>query len=98
MAHQITRNELADLAADPPELTMLLAEPAPLLGPQTEGEWIWVTLAAIKRSGATERDREEFRTLLALLLDLFEGGRSGADGPARAAQSQPFLSDTTPAE
>jgi hypothetical protein len=48
------------------------AEPAPLLGPQTQGEWTGATLAAIKRPGATERDREEFRTLLALRPDLFE--------------------------
>jgi hypothetical protein len=48
-------------------------EPAPLLGPQTEGEWIGATLGAVKRPGATEHDREEFRTLLALRPDLFEG-------------------------
>jgi hypothetical protein len=42
------------------------------LGPQTEGEWIATTIAAVRRPGATERDREEFRTLLALRPDLFE--------------------------
>jgi hypothetical protein len=48
-------------------------EPGPLLGPQTEGDWIRATLMAIQHPSATERDRQEFRTLLALRPDLYEG-------------------------
>jgi hypothetical protein len=47
-------------------------ELGPPLGPQTEGEWIGATIAAVRRPGATEHDREEFRALLALRPDLFE--------------------------
>jgi hypothetical protein len=59
-------------------------EPGPLLGPQTEGEWIATTIAAMMRPGATEHDRWEFRTLLALRPEL---GEASGD-LAQMAQSE----------
>jgi hypothetical protein len=54
------------------------------VGPQTEGEWIGATLAAVMRPGATEHDRAEFRTLLALRPEL---GEASGD-LAQMAQSE----------
>jgi len=48
---------------DPPE-------PAPLVGPRTEGEWLQATHAAIMRKDATLADREEYRKALELYPDL----------------------------
>jgi hypothetical protein len=44
--------------------------PAPLAGPQTEGEWIKATYAAMKRKDASPADRAEYRKLLELYPDL----------------------------
>jgi hypothetical protein len=44
--------------------------PAPIIGPQTEDEWLKVTYAAIMRKDATQADREEFRKALVLYPDL----------------------------
>jgi hypothetical protein len=40
--------------------------PVPLLGPQTQNEWIVSTLRAIERRDASSEVREDFRTLMEL--------------------------------
>ena len=44
--------------------------PAPIVGPQSEGEWLKATYAAMMRKDATSADREEFRKLLDLYPNL----------------------------
>jgi hypothetical protein len=44
--------------------------PAPLVGPQTEGEWLKATHQAIMRKDATLADRLEYRKLLELYPNL----------------------------
>jgi hypothetical protein len=46
------------------------SESAPLVGPQTEGEWLKATYAAIKRKDASPADRDEFRKALEMHPDL----------------------------
>ena len=44
--------------------------PAPIIGPQTENEWINATHAAMKRKDPSPADRAEYRKLLELYPDL----------------------------